>query len=67
MQMTRATAAAEEAGGTPEDVATAVVEALESDEPRSRIFVGPTLQQTARRLLPDRIWDSLLLRSIRKL
>mgnify|MGYP001807508918 CR=1 FL=1 len=58
----------EETGITSEEVAATIEEALTAPRPRSRYLIGngAELQMTARRLLPDWIWDKLLLNNLRK-
>ena len=49
-------------GGGPETVAEAIERALSTARPRSRYTVTPSakLLISARRLLPDRVWDALV-------
>jgi NAD(P)-dependent dehydrogenase (short-subunit alcohol dehydrogenase family) len=52
----------------PSEVSDLVMEALNSPNPRSRYNLGKSarVQILARRLLPDRIWDALLLNNIKQ-
>ncbi|KXZ53728.1 hypothetical protein GPECTOR_6g645 [Gonium pectorale] len=59
---------AEEGGITAEEVAATIEEALTSPNPRSRYLIGNGAERdmTARRLLPDWLWDRLLLGQLQK-
>ncbi|PNH04306.1 hypothetical protein TSOC_009539 [Tetrabaena socialis] len=59
---------AEESGITPEEVAATIEEALTAPQPRTRYLIGngAWLQMTVRRLMPDWLWDSVLLRTMPK-
>jgi NAD(P)-dependent dehydrogenase (short-subunit alcohol dehydrogenase family) len=52
-------------GGSPDDVAGAVLAAITADDPKARYPVTPSarLLLAARRLLPDNAWDALMARS----
>lgn len=67
-RMTCLTQQAVETSLEPSEVSDLVMEALTTPNPRSRYNLGKSAraQVLARRLLPDRIWDSLLLANIRK-
>ncbi|KXZ53729.1 hypothetical protein GPECTOR_6g646 [Gonium pectorale] len=58
---------AEEGGITAEEVAATIEEALTSPNPRSRYLIGngAEFEMTVRRLLPDWVWDRLLLGNLR--
>ncbi|KAG2495016.1 hypothetical protein HYH03_006949 [Edaphochlamys debaryana] len=59
---------ADENGISPEEVAETVAHALSSPSPQTRYLIGngAWLQMTARRLLPDWVWDKLLLTKLRR-
>jgi NAD(P)-dependent dehydrogenase (short-subunit alcohol dehydrogenase family) len=52
-------------GGSPDDVAGAVLAAITAEDPKARYPVTPSarLLLAARRLLPDNAWDALMARS----
>ncbi|KAG2429808.1 hypothetical protein HXX76_010592 [Chlamydomonas incerta] len=58
----------EETGITSEEVAATIEEALTAARPRSRYLIGngAELQMTVRRLLPDWVWDKLLLSNLKR-
>ncbi|KAG2437044.1 hypothetical protein HYH02_011307 [Chlamydomonas schloesseri] len=58
----------EETGISAEEVAATIEEALTAPRPRSRYLIGngAEVQMTARRLLPDWIWDKLLLKNLKR-
>lgn len=68
-QISKAAQQAEDTGVLAEDVAEVVHEALTAPSPRARYGLGQSaiVQMTARRLLPDWIWDKLLLRGLDKI
>jgi len=51
-------------GGSPEDVAGVVLQAITADPPRARypVTASARLLHSLRRVLPDRAWDALLAR-----
>lgn len=59
---------AESKGVSAEDVASVISATLDAPRPRTRQVVGTAaaLQMRVRQLLPDRLWDSLLMGSLRK-
>jgi len=67
-KMTQLTEKAVATSLDPDQVSDLVMEALSSPTPRSRYNLGQSsrVQVLARRLLPDRIWDKLLLSNINK-
>ena len=68
LQVQAGAAHAEAAGVSAEDVAAVVAETLNAARPRSRQVVGTAaaIQMAARRLLPDAVWDRLLMGSLAK-
>lgn len=51
------------------EVAEVIYEALTVEQPRARYLIGKEarLQMLFRRLLPDRLWDPLLMNSLAKM
>ena len=67
-KMTLLTQKAVETSLDPSEVSDLVMEALTNPNPRSRYNLGQSarVQTLARRLLPDAIWDKLLLSNLKK-
>ncbi len=60
---------AESKGVAAQEVAQVIYEALTVEQPRARYLIGKEarLQMLFRRLLPDRMWDPLLMNSLSKM
>ncbi len=69
VQITKASKQAEDKGASCEEAAELIATALTAEKPRSRYLFGKsaTVQIVARRLLPDRIWDKLVLGTLNKI
>ncbi|GIL84932.1 hypothetical protein Vretimale_9766 [Volvox reticuliferus] len=67
-EMLAAARSAEDNGITPEEVAAVVEEALTVEEPRARYLIGNGAERdmTVRRLLPDWLWDTIMLGGLPK-
>lgn len=68
LQLQAAASRAERSGVEASAVAEAVATALTSPKPRARSVVGTAaaVQMALRRLLPDALWDRLLMSTLKK-